>query len=217
MKKDNKERTLSEAERRRLERFEQITRRMEQQGYVRRDLTISIGKANVFAILLLIPLLVIGFGLYYAVHQRLDYSGSNLILFFVVFIVLIAVHELIHGVCWSIFTPHHFRDIEFGIIKSSLTPYCTCLEPLKRGQHIFGTVMPLVILGILPMAAGIALGRTDVLFMGIIMADSAAGDIMVIRRFLGYRSDAAETVFMDHPTQAGGVVFEKQGSSAGPG
>ncbi len=45
--------------------------------------------------------------------------------------------------------------------------------------------------------------------MGIIMTVSAAGDIMIVWFLLTYRSRAETVVYMDHPTQAGGVIFEK--------
>ena len=208
--KDNeKEKKLTEAEQKRAERFARISEEMTQQGYTRHDLTIGIGKANLFAVLLLIPLAVIGYGLYFLVHRSLDFSSSHFLLMLVAFLVLIVVHELIHGVCWSIFTPHHFKDVEFGVMRSSLTPYCTCLVPLGKKQYIFGAVMPLLVLGILPMITAIIIGNPDLLFLGILMADGGAGDIMIIRRILGYRSGAKEIVYMDHPTEAGGVVFER--------
>ena len=208
--KDNeKEKQLTEAEQKRAERFARISEEMTQQGYTRHDLTIGIGKANLFALLLLIPLTVIGYGLYFLVHRSLDFSSSHFLLMLVAFLVLIVVHELIHGVCWSIFTPHHFKDVEFGVMRSSLTPYCTCLVPLGKKQYIFGAVMPLLVLGILPMITAIIIGNPDLLFLGILMADGGAGDIMIIRRILGYRSGAKEIVYMDHPTEAGGVVFDR--------
>ena len=208
--KDNeKEKKLTEAEQKRAERFARISEEMTQQGYTRHDLTIGIGKANLFAVLLLIPLSVIGYGLYFLLHRSLDFSSSHFLLMLVAFLVLIVVHELIHGVCWSIFTPHHFKDVEFGVMRSSLTPYCTCLVPLGKKQYIFGAVMPLLVLGILPMITAIIIGNPDLLFLGILMADGGAGDIMIIRRILGYRSGAKEIVYMDHPTEAGGVVFER--------
>ena len=208
--KDNeKEKKLTEAEQKRAEQFARISEQMAQQGYTRHDLTIGIGKANLFAVLLLIPLAVIGYGLYFLVHRSLDFSSSHFLLMLVAFLVLIVVHELIHGVCWSIFTPHHFKDVEFGVMRSSLTPYCTCLVPLGKKQYIFGAVMPLLVLGILPMITAIIIGNPDLLFLGILMADGGAGDIMIIRRILGYRSGAKEIVYMDHPTEAGGVVFDR--------
>ena len=209
MKKDKEERHLSGAEKKRLERFEKIISKMEQSGYTRHELTIDIGKANVFAIVLLVPLFLIGYGLDYLVNHRIGFLGINWLIFFVAFVVLIVIHELIHGVCWSFFTPHHFKDIEFGIMKPSMNPYCTCLEPLKKEAYIFGTVMPLVLLGILPMIAGIAVNNSNILILGIILADSAAGDIMIIWKLLRYKSDSGEVVYMDHPTEAGGVVFER--------
>ena len=208
-KEIKKERTLTAAEKARLERFTKLSGEMEQQGYTRHDLIIGIGSANRFAILLLIPLFVVGYGLYYLIHHRIDFAGFNFLYFLVAFVVLIVVHELIHGLCWSFFTPNRFKDIEFGIMKSSLTPYCTCLVPLKKGPYIFGTVMPLILLGIMPIIIGIAIGSGALLFMGIIMADGAAGDIMIIQRLLGYKSSANEIIYMDHPTEAGGVVFER--------
>ena len=208
-KNDGKERILSEAEKRRLEGFEKTSDEMIRQGYVRRNLTIDMGKASKFSLLLLIPLFAIGFGLYYLVNRRVDFSGLHPLILIVLLAALAVVHELIHGACWSIFSPHHFKDVEFGVMRPSLTPYCACLVPLKKGPYLFGSVMPLVILGILPMIAGIAVGNLDVLFIGIIMADAAAGDILIIRRIIGYKSGAAEVVYMDHPTEAGGVVFER--------
>ncbi len=209
MEKKKKERILSEAEKKRLERFEKIAEDLKQQGYTRHDLIIDIGKANVFAIVLLIPLFVIGYWLYYKVNQRFDINNFNMLFFLVIFLVLIVVHELIHGLCWSIFTPHHFKDIEFGLMRPSMNPYCTCLVPLKKGQHIFGTAMPLILLGIIPMIAGIVMGNHNLMFMGILMVDGAAGDILIIHKILSYKSNAQEIVYMDHPTEAGGVVFEK--------
>lgn len=94
-------------------------------------------------------------------------------------------------------------------MKQYLTPYCTCLVPLSKGTYIFGALMPLVILGIVPMIAGVVTGDWSVELMGIIMADSAAGDIMIVRDILRYRSTAEEVVYIDHPTQAGGVIFER--------
>ena len=124
-------------------------------------------------------------------------------------IVLVVVHELVHGLTWSFFTPHGFKDIEFGIMKPSMTPYCTCLVPLKKEQHMIGTVMPLIVLGIIPMIIAILTANPGLLFISVIMSASAAGDIMILHRMLGYKTNAKEIIYMDHPTEAGGVVFEK--------
>ena len=214
--RDQKElnRTLSEAEQKRLAAFEAQSENLKAQGYRRVDLTVSIVKANVFAIILLFPVMALGMWLFWLKNGSLTggiafKSIGGLLLFVLVMAVLVVAHELIHGLSWSLFTPHRFGDIEFGFMKQYLTPYCACLVPLTKGQYIFGALMPLVLLGILPMAAGILMGSMATLFMGIVMTVSAAGDIMIVWCLLTYRSQAETVVYMDHPTQAGGVIFEK--------
>ncbi len=94
-------------------------------------------------------------------------------------------------------------------MRPSMTPYCTCLAPLPKKPYIFGTVTPFVVLGIVPMTAGIAFRNTTVLLLGIIMAGSTAGDLLIIRKIIGYKTGAKEIVYMDHPTEAGSVTFER--------
>ena len=206
-----KSRELSPAEERRLRRFEELSEELTGQGYRRVELTVSIVKANIFGVVLLLPLLIVGIGLFF-LHNHSVSGGLgmlNPILFLVLLFALIVVHELIHGLSWSLFAEHHWKDIEFGFMKQYLTPYCTCGVPLKKGAYIFGALMPLILLGILPMIAGILTGSFGLLLLGIIMADSAAGDIMIVWKILRYRSEAETIVYIDHPTQAGGVIFEK--------
>ena len=206
-----KSRELSPAEERRLLRFEELSEALIRQGYRRVELTVSIVKANLFAGILLIPLLIVGIGLFFLYNHSV--SGGlgmmNPILFLLLLFALIVVHELIHGLSWSLFTEHHWKDIEFGFMKQYLTPYCTCGVPLGKGAYIFGALMPLILLGLLPMIAGILTGSFGILLLGVIMADSAAGDILIVWKILRYRSEAGTIVYIDHPTQAGGVIFEK--------
>ena len=186
-----KARKLSEDEQKRLEAFEQLSEGMVREGYRRVELTVSIRKANWFAVLLLIPLFVVGFGLFFLRHHQIT-EGFHVYSFFIamaVYLILVVVHELIHGLSWSIFAEHHWKDIAFGFMTQYLTPYCSCRVPLSKGQYIFGALMPLVILGILPMIAGILSGSILTLFVGIIMADAAAGDILIVWNLLKYRSE----------------------------
>ena len=206
-----KNRELTPAEVRRLQAFEALSEDMLARGYRRTELTVGIVKANIFAFVLLIPLLIAGIGLYLLRNRQLTggLGTINPLLFLVILAALIVVHELIHGLSWALFAPNHWRDIEFGFMKQYLTPYCTCKVPLSKGQYIFGALTPLVLLGLVPMIAGILTGSLGTLLMGIIMADAAGGDILIVWQILRYRSEAGSVVYIDHPTQAGGVIFEK--------
>ena len=206
-----KERKLTKAEQRRQERFDRLTEQMLENGYSRKELTISIAKANVFAFVLLIPLAIIGFWLFFQINGAGGISTGlgTMFIFLVSIFVLIVVHEMIHGACWAVFSKNHLKDIEFGIMMPYLAPYCTCAEPLTKSQYLFGALMPLLLLGILPMIIGILAGSILVLLIGILMADAAAGDIMIAWKVIRFKSSAKEVVFIDHPTQGGGVVFER--------
>lgn len=211
--KDEKEksRKLTPAEKKRLDDFEALSDSMIENGYKRVNLTISIVKANIFAIALLVPLFLIGISSFVLYNEDSSFHQDPMefIVFILVFILLIFVHEGIHGFTWSLFSRNGFKDIEFGFMKEYMTPYCTCKVPLKKSQYILGAIMPCLILGILPMIAGVLWNSWSMLLMGIIMTDSAAGDLMIIYQILRYKSDAKDIVYIDHPTQGGGVVFEK--------
>jgi hypothetical protein len=206
-----KARTLTPAEQKRLEKFEALAAHMIKEGYSRVELTVGIVRANVFAVVLLIPLFIVGYGLF--LLRNRTFGGGltplSMLLLAVAFLALIVVHELIHGIGWALFAEHGFKDIEFGFMKQYLTPYCACLVPLTKGQYIFGALLPCVTLGVIPMIVAILVGSLPLLFLGIIMTDSAAGDILIVWKILRYRSQAKEIVYMDHPTQAGGVIFER--------
>ncbi|MBR0200548.1 MAG: DUF3267 domain-containing protein [Oscillospiraceae bacterium] len=206
-----KSRELTPAEEKRLLRFEELSDRLIGQGYRRVELTVSIVKANIFAVVLLIPLLIAGGGLFFLRNHSMSggLGKMNPLLFAALFFAMIVVHELIHGLSWSLFAENRWKDIEFGFMKQYLTPYCTCAVPLGKGAYIFGALMPLVLLGILPMIVGILADNLGLLLLGVILADAAAGDILIVWKILRYRSEAGTVVYIDHPTQAGGVIFEK--------
>ena len=211
--KEEKNRKLSAKEQKRLNVFEETCEKLSQQGYKRNDLTISIVKANLFVFLLAIPVVAIGV-LLFAWKNPISLLAPNprgSLQFIVLFIVLIVVHELIHGLTWSLFSEHHFKDIEFGFMKEYLTPYCTCTTPLPKIHYIMGALMPCIVLGILPTAIGILLGSSLFFWIGIIMILSAGGDIMIVWKVLTFKKqdESKEVLIYDHPTQAGSVIFER--------
>ena len=206
MKKDK---MLSEREKRRMERFEKLTEEMKKQNFVCRNLTVSIMWANILSIIVMIFMVALGYGLYHHVNTRLDFARFDFLSFIVVFVVLVAVHEGIHAICWCVFSPNHYRDVEFGIMKPSMSPYAACLAPLKKWQYIVGVMMPMSVLGVIPYVVGIMIAKPFVVLMGAAMIAIASGDMMICARVIGYKSDSLDTVYMDHPTEAGGVVFER--------
>ena len=210
---EEKNRKLSTKEQRRLNVFEATCERLLEEGYKKTNLTIGIVKANLFVLLLAIPVVAIGVLLFVWRNPigLLRPTPYGSLWFIVLFVVLIVVHELLHGLTWSLFSEHHFKDIDFGFMKEYLTPYCTCSVPLSKSHYILGALMPCIVLGIMPTALGILLGSHLWFWTGIIMVLSAGGDLMIVWKVLRFKKqpESKEVLIYDHPTQAGSVIFEK--------
>ena len=212
LKDKEKKRALTEAEKRRLEKFEDTCYELEQKGYRKTELTVSIVKANIFALILGIPVFAAGLGLFFLRFGTGGFSSMTLrelVIWMIGLFVVTVLHEFIHGFTWGLYSEHYFSDIEFGFMKKYLTPYCTCTEPLSKRAYVAGALMPLIVLGILPAAASMFNGSYIMLLTGLIMIVAAAGDIMIAYYILTYRTSAEEVLYYDHPTMAGGVIFER--------
>ena len=140
------ERNLTPAEQKRKERFALVCEEMERRGYQKTDLTVGVAKANLLALVVMLPFAVLsGAVVLSRCSLRLmaeSISSLDFFFFLLVTLLLTAVHEAIHGLTWAIFADGHGKAIRFGVIWKALTPYCTCAQPMKRGQYILGAAMP---------------------------------------------------------------------------
>lgn len=123
------ERKLTPAEQKRKEQFALVCEEMERQGYRKTDLTIGVVKANLLALIVMLPFAVLSGAV---VLSRVSFrsmaesmSPFDFLLFLLVMLLLTAVHEGIHGLTWGLFAESHWRAIRFGVIWKALTPYCT--------------------------------------------------------------------------------------------
>ena len=206
-------RKLTEAEKIRLNDFKEQVAAMERDGYVKKDLTVSADKANIigplYGFLTALPFIV----LYFLTSQKsLNWEGHGIwqtILLVIFYFALVILHDLIHGLTWSRFTKDGFRSISFGVIWRSLNPYCTCTEPLSKTHYLAGSLMPWFVLGILPCIASLIFQSGYLLVIGVVMALSAGGDLLIVQMVLS-RKGEGEMLFLDHPTDIGLVCLEKK-------
>lgn len=178
------------------------------EGYVAEKRTISLLLANIFSIALLAVLLLIGFALMHLLWPsvNIDFGSSDMLLLLVVFIVGIVIHELIHGITWMLATHKGFSHLSFGVMKMS--PYCHIDVPMPKRQYVAGALMPLLLLGVLPMIAALAIGNYLWMLIGIIFITAAAGDIMIV---WAIRKEPATALVYDHPNEAGCYVYRREG------
>ena len=206
-----KERKLSAAELKRKEAYDRLCQKMELAGYKKRDLTVGVLAANTLSLLLSLPFAIAITVIYFLVNPQGSSQLSSLwwLLFFPVFFLLAAVHEFIHGLTWSRFTTGGFGSIAFGVIWKALTPYCSCSEPLTRGQYILGGAMPTLVLGSGLSIAAIVLAQPFLLVLAVTMILAGGGDMLIIAKLLRYRPEGRDTLYYDHPYECGLTAFER--------
>ena len=178
-----------------------------------KTLTTSATKANLFALLLTLPVLLV-FGLPYLLFwsERLTDElnwiafNSNLFMLLAILVVGIVLHELIHGAVWARYCKHGFKSIRFGVMWKSLSPYCHCTEPLTIKRYRWATLMPGVILGFFPCLLGIITGNLASLLFGLVFTLAAGGDFLMIWML---RTESLKSLVQDHPSAIGCYIFEQ--------
>jgi len=190
----------------------------ELENYVKEKLTIDLVWANVFGILILIPIVLIyGLPFYfiwrpeYDIKQFLDgvepiWLILKCLMIFGVMVLGIILHELIHGLFWAKFAKEGFKSIKFGVLWEMFTPYCHCKEALNVRQYIIGAIAPAVFLGIVPAIVAIIIGNSGLLIFGMFFTMAAAGDFLVINLI---RKESSSDLVQDHPSEAGCYIYRK--------
>ena len=208
---DNDKRKLTEKELKRKNDFEKISSEMQQKGYKTKNIIINTQQAKPLCLLSMLPFMVFAFWMYYHVNGfDLDCLSLGFVVTWIVLILCLTIlHELIHGITWGLFAKNHFHSIDFGIIWSSFSPYCTCSEPLKKWQYLLGTAMPTLVLGGGSAVAAVMTNQLLIFLLAEYMIASGGGDFLIILKSMLYRTDKQESVYCDHPYECGFVVFEK--------
>jgi len=188
------------------------------ENYKKEKLTIDLVWANVFGILILIPIgLIFGLPFYLIwrpeidIKQLFDSLGPQgvimgFMLILGILILGIVLHELIHGITWAKFAKEGFKSIKFGILKEMLTPYCHCKEPLSVRQYIIGAIAPAIIMGIVPSIIALMIGNVRLLIFGMFFIMAAGGDLLIINLI---RKEKSTDLVQDHPSEAGCYIYRK--------
>lgn len=173
--------------------------------------TISITKAHMLG-LLLIPLLAIPyyvFDITWGVPNVKDYVDSFVsgLLFFLVILLSMFVHEVIHAMFFALYSKYNWKSVKIGVIWKFLTPYAHCNDPLSVVHYRIVILMPLIILGLVPLFAGLAFGSYFLFVFGCFLTYSAGGDIIMF--FLTLRIPK-DRLLLDHHKECGFYVLENE-------
>jgi hypothetical protein len=177
--------------------------------YHRFDRTTSLVTANLVGIGLgAVPAiaLYIGHILYNGNLILIDDSGHwwSLILFLILIVVGIIVHELLHALGWILAGRVPFSAIKFGVDRETLSPYAHLRQPLPINPYRFGVVLPAIGLGLLPAAIGIIGNLSLFTVYGAFFTLTAGGDFLVLWLL---RNDPPQALATDHPERVGCEVL----------
>jgi hypothetical protein len=170
------------------------------------DRSISLLKANVAAAVAVVPVMLLGVGLFTLFWGADRYAFEMTWWAFVLLLVGIVVHELLHGVGWQLVKRAEDVTVEYGVKWQMLTPYAHLTGPIHLRAYRIGTWLPGAVLGLLPMALGLTLGRSGLLTFGIVFTWAAAGDFMVL---WSLRDLPPDVLVEDHPDRAGACVLRR--------
>ena len=208
---DKDKRKLTEKELKRKECFEKFNSEMQQKGYKTKNIIFNTQQAKPLCLLSMLPFMALAFWIYYNVNGfDLDCLSLGFVAALLVLILCLSIlHEFIHGITWSLFAKDHFHSIDFGIIWSSFSPYCTCSNPLKKWQYLLGVAMPTLVLGGGVALVAVMVNQLLLFFLAEYMILSGGGDFLIILKSMLYHTDKQESVYCDHPFECGFIVFEK--------
>ena len=204
-------RKLTEKEQKRVKEFNEKSELLQSQGYIKKEVTVSVVTGNVMAFVIMLPPILVILFLFYLTGGSFYFPTlPEYFILLALAIVSMPIHEFIHGITWGRFAENGMKDIEYGVIWEMITPYCTCKAPLKKHEYILGSMMPAVVLGMVVAVVGICINSFFLVLLGCYNVFGGGGDFNIIFRLLRYKTENKDVIFMDHPTELGFVAFEKE-------
>lgn len=180
-----------------------------------RDLTLGFGKANIYALGLMIPIGALYVLLYGGIHGTAaagnDFSVflGNGWFFLISVITGIVLHEAIHAVSWSWLDGIPWGKIHFGFKWKMLTPYVHCPEPVNVNHYRWGVAMPGLVLGIIPYLIALVFRIEWLYGFGFFFTIVAGGDFIMLWLL---RDVEDGKLVQDHPDLIGCQVLNQSES-----
>jgi hypothetical protein len=180
------------------------------------DRSVSMGRANGWALGVLGPPVVALAAAFVALHgwgPILEVGREApwpLVLGVLVGGVL--AHEGLHALAWKLAAGLPWGDMTLGFQWKTLTPYAHARVPMPARAYRIGALTPGVVLGLVPAAAGLALGDGEGFLFGLLFTFAAGGDALILWLLRGV---APGRLVEDHPARAGCYVHLASGEAGG--
>ncbi|MDE5737127.1 MAG: DUF3267 domain-containing protein [Oscillospiraceae bacterium] len=209
--------TQKEVMQNRQKHYQEVCENLAKNKYTPENATVSILKANILALVIALPFMILFIGLFLILHSEINdikelfeiFKSSKCLVIIIAMIISIPVHEFLHGLGWHLFCQKSWNSIQFGVMWESITPYCYCSEAVSLGQYYIGLLSPFIVLGIVISIIAICIGSISWLIIGLYNILLAGGDLTIACILLKYIKNKANKKILDHPSECGCVVFLK--------
>ena len=169
-----------------------------------KEVIADLKKVNITYISSLLISFVISFFIQKKIYSRLFFKFNWIGIIYI--IVIIVIHEGLHGLGFIILAKAPRNKVKFGFHKQYFTPYCACNDyPMTKFGYISTLLLPSIIIVI---ATAAILFSTSNIFWSIVFSwvvASGSGDYYMAYLVSTYES---RVKFMDHPKEPGFFVLE---------
>lgn len=172
------------------------------------EISLSIEEVAKKAIGMVLPALFatgVPFFILHGFQPFVEWTLSGVLLFFVVLIIGVPMHELLHALVFGTFARGGFKSVRFGIDRSTYTPYCHCTKPIRVQWYRLGALFPFIVLGAVPFVVSLFTGSLGWWLFGYIYIIAAGGDLVALKMLKpipGHRK------VLDHPEKMGFFVLD---------
>lgn len=177
--------------------------------YNKKELTMTVEKVCKKGFITIIPIILIGFAIYYLIrggYNILETPWKDYFTVMIYFIIGFVLHELIHGIVWGRVSEGGFKSADFGYDPNYAKPYCNPTEIITMKQFKIGKVMPLIITGILPYLISIIIVSFHLMIASLLLIGLCGVDIVILKMIF---KEENTTLVMNHEKHYGCIVLEE--------
>ena len=136
---------------------------------------------NILAIILFI---IVG-SLVFIIEYQDNYSMTlSLIDFFILMIIWLLIHEILHGIGFAIFKEVNPKNITFGMYLEKGVFYCMCKQNIGKKVILTSLLFPIIIIGFITLTIGMIINNYELVYLSILNIVSSIGDIVMTIYFL---------------------------------
>ncbi|WP_366248054.1 DUF3267 domain-containing protein [Terribacillus aidingensis] len=179
----------------------------------KREVLFDMGKLQKQAMYLTIGLMFAASFIYLAIYGlEFRISLFGLLLFFLLVVLGIILHELLHGFGFIVFGKAKLRQIKYGISWKDGAAYAHCMIPIKVSAYRVALLLPVILTGLIPLVISFIIGNGVLLTVSVILTAGGIGDWLIFRSLRKYK---ASQFVKDHPTKVGYFIYTDTADEGG--